>query len=66
MATTQAIVINSLAEDGRRRVCVDDRFAGLAYGLPVLRLAGLDDDDDVWVQQSLPDRVAWGWPGGMS
>jgi hypothetical protein len=53
MATTQPIAIHSFAEDGGgRRVRADDRFVGLAYGLRVLRLAGLGD----------VDRVAWWWP----
>lgn len=42
--------------DGGRRVRVDDRFVGLAYGVidvvEFLRRAGLDDVDDVWVEQS--------------
>ncbi|MEU0032171.1 hypothetical protein [Streptomyces sp. NPDC006335] len=56
MTTTKPVIIYPSAEDGGRRVRVDDRFVGLAYGLldvaEFLRLAGLDDVDDVWVQQS--------------
>jgi hypothetical protein len=56
MATPQPVVIYPPASDGGRRVRVDDHFVGLAYGLldvvEFLRLAGLDDVDDVWVQQS--------------
>lgn len=56
MATTRPVVIYPLAEDGGRRVRLGDRFVGLAYGLldivEFLRLAGLDDVDDLWVQQS--------------
>ncbi|MEU0030830.1 hypothetical protein [Streptomyces sp. NPDC006335] len=56
MTTTKPVIIYPPAEDGGRRVRVDDRFVGLAYGLldvvEFLRLAGLDDVDDVWVQQS--------------
>ncbi|MFI0510849.1 hypothetical protein RKD19_007979 [Streptomyces canus] len=56
MATTQPIVIYPPAEDGGRRVRVGDRFVGLAYGLldvvEFLRRIGLDDVDEVWVQQS--------------
>jgi len=66
MATTKPIVIYPPAEDGGRRVRVDDRFVGLAYGLldvvEFLRLAGLDDVDDVWVQQSALIE----WRGGNS
>ncbi|MEU9438138.1 hypothetical protein [Streptomyces sp. NPDC048252] len=56
MATTQSVVIYPPVEDGGRRVRMDDRFVGLAYGLldivEFLRLAGLDDVDDLWVQES--------------
>jgi hypothetical protein len=56
MATTQSVVIYPPAEDGGRRVRMDGRFVGLAYGLldivEFLRLAGLDDVDDLWVQES--------------
>lgn len=56
MASTQPIVIYPPGEDGGRRVRVDDRFLGIAYGLldivEFLRLSGLEDVDDVWVRQS--------------
>ncbi|KUM74100.1 hypothetical protein J7F01_01325 [Streptomyces sp. ISL-22] len=56
MASAQPIVIYPPAEDGGRRVRVDDRFLGIAYGLldivEFLRLAGLEDVDDLWVRQS--------------
>jgi len=63
MVATQPVVIYQPAEDGRRRVRVDDRFVGLADGLldvvELLRLAGLDDVDVVWVQCALIE-----WRGG--
>ncbi|MEV5440651.1 hypothetical protein AB0K80_32305 [Streptomyces sp. NPDC052682] len=56
MAGAHPIVIYPPAEDGGRRVRVDGRFVGLAYGLldivEFLRLAGLDDVDDDWVRHS--------------
>ncbi|MFF3967976.1 hypothetical protein ACFYZI_41295 [Streptomyces griseorubiginosus] len=56
MATPQPVVIYPPGSDGGRRVRVDDRFVGLAYGVidvvEFLRRAGLDDVDDVWVEQS--------------
>ena len=56
MATTLPVVIYPPANDGGRRVRVDDRFVGLAYGVldvvEFLRLVGLDDVDDDWVRQS--------------
>ncbi|MDC0767420.1 hypothetical protein [Streptomyces sp. HD] len=56
MASAQPIVIYPPAEDGGRRVRVDDRFVGMAYGLldvvEFLRLAGLEDVDDDWVRAS--------------
>ncbi|NGO45267.1 hypothetical protein [Streptomyces ureilyticus] len=56
MASAQPIVIYPPAEDGGRRVRVDDRFVGMAYGLldivEFLRLSGLEDVDDAWVRQS--------------
>jgi len=70
MAGTQPIVIYPPAEDGGRRVRVDDRFLGMAYGLldivEFLRLAGLEDVDEVWVRHS--GLIEWrsggpdGWP----
>jgi hypothetical protein len=56
MASAQPIVIYPPGEDGGRRVRVDDRFLGMAYGLldivEFLRLAGLENVDDDWVRQS--------------
>ncbi|MGW0424646.1 hypothetical protein [Streptomyces sp. NPDC003015] len=56
MAITLTVVIYPPAKDGGRRVRVDDRFVGLAYGMldivEFLRLAGLDDVDDDWVRRS--------------
>ncbi|MGW4753933.1 hypothetical protein [Streptomyces chartreusis] len=61
MAGTQPIVVYPLAEDGGRRVRVDDRFVGMAYGLldviEFLRLAGLDEVDDDWVRES--ELIEW-------
>ncbi|GAB2713012.1 hypothetical protein [Streptomyces bullii] len=61
MAHAQPIVIYPPAEDGGRRVRVDGRFVGMAYGLldivEFLRLAGLDDVDDDWVRQS--ELIEW-------
>lgn len=54
MASAQPIVIYPPAEDGGRRIRIDDQFVGMAYGLldivEFLRLAGLDDVDDDWVR----------------
>ncbi|MFE1840626.1 hypothetical protein [Streptomyces sviceus] len=56
MATPQPVVIYPPASDGGRRVRVDDRFVGLAYMVldivEFLRRVGLDDVDEVWVEQS--------------
>ncbi|MFJ8630461.1 hypothetical protein [Streptomyces sp. NPDC093568] len=56
MASSQPIVVYPPAEDGGRRVRVDDQFVGMAYGLldivEFLRLAGLENVDDDWVRQS--------------
>ncbi|WP_432193513.1 hypothetical protein [Streptomyces sp. bgisy027] len=61
MAGAQPIVVYPLAEDGGRRVRVDDRFVGMAYGLldvvEFLRLAGLDEVDDDWVRRS--ELIEW-------
>ncbi|GGX23456.1 hypothetical protein [Streptomyces chartreusis] len=61
MAVAQPIVVYPLAEDGGRRVRVDDRFVGMAYGLldivEFLRLAGLDEVDDDWVRES--ELIEW-------
>lgn len=61
MNGTRPIVIYPPAEDGGRRVRVNERFVGLAYGLldvvDFLRLVGLDDVDDAWVRQS--ETVEW-------
>ncbi|MEW2252949.1 hypothetical protein AB0907_37205 [Streptomyces sp. NPDC006975] len=67
MTTARPIVIYPPAADGGRRVRVNDRFVGMAYGVldvvEFLRLAGMDDVDDVWVRQS--DLIEWrsGGPG---
>ncbi|MFC8435216.1 hypothetical protein [Streptomyces sp. NPDC057253] len=67
MASPQPVVIYPPGSDGGRRVRVDDRFVGLAYGVldvvEFLRGAGLEDVDEVWVQQSA--RIEWrgGSPG---
>ncbi|WP_409467498.1 hypothetical protein [Streptomyces sp. HC307] len=56
MAVVQPIVIYPPAGDGGRRVRVNDRFLGMAYGLldivEFLRLAGLEDVDEGWLRQS--------------
>jgi hypothetical protein len=56
MTSAQPIVIYPPASDGGRRVRLTDRFVGLAYAVldivEFLRLAGLDDVDEVWVRQS--------------
>ncbi|AWT47131.1 MULTISPECIES: hypothetical protein [Streptomyces] len=56
MASPQPIVVYPPGEDGGRRVRVDGRFVGMAYGpldiVEFLRLAGLDDVDDDWVRAS--------------
>jgi hypothetical protein len=61
MTTARPIVIYPSAADGGRRVRVNDRFVGMAYGVldivEFLRLAGMDDVDDVWVRQS--DLIEW-------
>ncbi|MEU8652451.1 hypothetical protein [Streptomyces sp. NPDC048737] len=61
MDGTRPIVIYPPAEDGGRRVRVNERFVGLAYGLldvvDFLRLVGLDDVDDAWVRRS--ETVEW-------
>ncbi|MFF7857474.1 hypothetical protein [Streptomyces sp. NPDC007904] len=67
MASQQPIVIYPPGGDGGRRVRVDARFLGMAYGLldvvEFLRLVGLDDVDDDWVRQS--GLIEWrgGGPG---
>ncbi|MDT9696841.1 hypothetical protein [Streptomyces sp. P17] len=67
MTSAQPIVIYPPTGDGGRRVRVNDRFVGMAYGLldivEFLRLAGLEDADDDWVRQS--DAIEWrgGGPG---
>ncbi|NUP16480.1 MAG: hypothetical protein HOZ81_10320 [Streptomyces sp.] len=67
MASAQPIVIYPPAEDGGRRVRVDDRFVGMAYGLldvvEFLRLAGLEDVDDDWVRASALIEWRGGGPG---
>ncbi|MDI9832980.1 hypothetical protein [Streptomyces sp. KAU_LT] len=56
MVSAQPIVIYPAADDGGRRVRVNEQFVGMAYGLldivEFLRLAGLDDVDDDWVRRS--------------
>ncbi|WP_307675952.1 hypothetical protein [Streptomyces sp. V4I2] len=56
MADAKPIAIYPPGTDGGRRVRVDGRFVGMAYGLldiiEFLRLAGLEDVDDDWVRQS--------------
>jgi len=56
MASAQPIVIYPPAQDGGRRVRVNDQFVGMAYGLldivEFLRLSGLEEADDDWVRQS--------------
>jgi hypothetical protein len=56
MAGSQPVVIYPPAEDGGRRVRVDDHFLGMAYGLldiaDFLRRAGIEDADEEYVRQS--------------
>ncbi|WP_329214766.1 hypothetical protein OG352_05110 [Streptomyces sp. NBC_01485] len=66
MASTQRIVVYPPADDGGRRVRVDDQFLGMAYGLldvaEFLRRAGIDDADEAYVEAS---RLIE-WRGGGS
>ncbi|MGW6907861.1 hypothetical protein [Streptomyces sp. NPDC054940] len=56
MASTQPVVVYPPAEDGGRRVRVDDHFLGMAYGLldvaEFLRRAGIEDADPGYVRLS--------------
>jgi hypothetical protein len=56
MTDPQTVVIYPPAEDGGRRVRVDDHFFGMAYGLldvaDFLRRAGIEDADEEHVRQS--------------
>jgi hypothetical protein len=56
MASAQPVVVYPPASDGGRRVRVDDRFLGIAYGLldvaDFLRRAGIEDADEVYVEAS--------------
>jgi hypothetical protein len=65
MASARPIVIYPPASDGGRRVRLDDRFVGMAYGLldivEFLRLAGLEHVDEDWVRQS--GLIEWRGPG---
>ncbi|MFR9794862.1 hypothetical protein ACL02U_03015 [Streptomyces sp. MS06] len=64
MASAQPIAIYPPADDGGRRVRVDGRFVGMAYGLldviEFLQLAGLEEADDDWVRRSALIE----WQGG--
>ncbi|MFG2555920.1 hypothetical protein [Streptomyces sp. NPDC048581] len=56
MASTQPVVVYPPAEDGGRRVRVDDHFLGMAYGLldvaEFLRRVGIEDADPEYVRGS--------------
>lgn len=65
MASARPIVIYPPVEDGGRRVRVNGRFVGIAYGVldivEFLRLAGLEHVDDDWVRGSA--LIEWRGPG---
>jgi hypothetical protein len=56
MAGVQPIIVYPPTADGGRRVRIDGRFIGMAYGIldivEFLRLTGLETADDEWVRQS--------------
>ncbi|CAL9666543.1 hypothetical protein SUDANB176_07250 [Streptomyces sp. enrichment culture] len=70
MASEHPIVIYPPGGDGGRRVRVDGRFLGMAYGLldvvEFLRLAGQDDVDEDWVRRSALIEWRGGGPGEWS
>jgi hypothetical protein len=61
MAGAQPIIVYPPTEDGGRRVRIDGRFIGMAYGLldivEFLRLTGHETADDDWVRQS--ETIEW-------
>ncbi|GGX01982.1 hypothetical protein [Streptomyces lomondensis] len=67
MASVKPVVVYPPAADGGRRVRVDDRFLGIAYGLldvaEFLRRAGIEDADEAYVAASALIEWRGGGPG---